>query len=284
LKWLQETEKATIEEDKAKLRWLQPFLRTKYLDSIDRELVADLARIKAEQSSPPTANRYLALVRAILRKAAFEWEWIDRVPKVKLYREARRRIRWITPEQVQTLLRELPAHQVDIVLFALSTGLRQSNVLELEWSQVDLARRVAWIHADQAKGRRSIHVSLSSIAVAVLVRQVGKHPERVFTYNGKPIAWANTLAWRQALKRAGIEDFRWHDLRHTLGELAGAAWDAVVRGAGDGFLGIRRDGAAVCAPGSGASCGACRSDLRTTRGHKFGTSCQRKRPERELEP
>jgi hypothetical protein len=79
LKWLQETEKATIAEDKAKLRWLQPFLRTKYLDSIDRELIADLARIKAEQSSPPTANRYLALVRAILRKAAFEWEWIDRV-------------------------------------------------------------------------------------------------------------------------------------------------------------------------------------------------------------
>lgn len=215
LKWLQESEKATIEEDKAKLRWLQPFLTGKYLDSIDREQIADLARIKAEKSSPATANRYLALVRAILRKAAFEWEWIDRVPKVKVYREAKRRIRWITPEQAQTLLRELPAHQADIVLFALSTGLRQSNVLKLEWSQVDLNRRVAWIHADQAKGRRPIHVSLNSTALAVLVRQVGKHPERVFTFNGKPVAWANTLAWRKALKRAGIEDFRWHDLRHT---------------------------------------------------------------------
>jgi integrase len=136
-------------------------------------------------------------------------------PSSKLYRETKRRIRWITPEQAQTLLRELPPHQVDIVLFALSTGLRQSNVLELDWSQVDLDRRVAWIHADQAKGRRPIHVSLNSTALAVLVRQVGKHPVRVFTYNGMPVAWANTLAWRQALKRAGIEDFRWHDLRHT---------------------------------------------------------------------
>ena len=216
LKWLQESaHKATHEEDKAKLRWLQPYLRTKPLDSIHRELIAGIAAAKAEQSSPATANRYLALIRAVLRKAAFEWEWIDRVPKVKLYREAKRRIRWITPEQAQMLLRELPSHQAEVVLFALSTGLRQSNVLKLEWSQVDLARKVAWIHADQAKGRKPIHVSLNSVAVAVLVRQVGKHPERVFTYNGKPIAWANTHAWRAALKRAGIEDFRWHDLRHT---------------------------------------------------------------------
>ena len=48
-----------------------------------------------------------------------------------------------------------------------------------------------------------------------LHRQLGKHPVRVFTFAGKPISNANTRAWRNALKRAGIEDFRWHDLRHT---------------------------------------------------------------------
>ena len=221
LKWLQESEKSTIEEDKAKLRWLHPFLRSKYLDSINREQIADLARIKAKQSSPSTANRYLALVRAILRKAAFEWEWIDRVPKVKLYKEAKRRVRWITQEQVRTLLAELPPHQIDVVVFALATGLRQSNVIELEWTEVDMTRGVAWIHGDQAKAGRDIHISLSSVALAVLARQIGKHPQRVFTYKGRPIGWANTKSWRNALKRAGIEDFRWHDLRHTW-----ASWHA----------------------------------------------------------
>jgi integrase len=49
----------------------------------------------------------------------------------------------------------------------------------------------------------------------VLRRQIGKHPERVFTFNGQPVANVYTKAFKAALQRAGIEDFKWHDLRHT---------------------------------------------------------------------
>lgn len=108
-----------------------------------------------------------------------------------------------------------------MVLFALATGLRQANVRDLRWDQVDLPRKTAWIHPDEAKAGQGIGVPLSSMAVGVLERCQGKHAERMFTYNGEPIAYANPRAWRQALKRAGIEDFRWHDLRHTW-----ASWHA----------------------------------------------------------
>jgi integrase len=100
-------------------------------------------------------------------------------------------------------------------LFALATGLRQSNVIGLEWSHVNLDTGHAWVDAAHSKNRKPIAVPLNTTALAVLQRQLGKHPERVFTFRGRPLAWGNTLAWRKALKRAGIDNFRWHDLRHT---------------------------------------------------------------------
>ncbi len=216
LKFLQETQhKATHKDDISRMRWVMRYLRGKKLAEVDRELIARIGDIKVKETSPATANRILALIRSVLRRAALDWEWIEKVPRIRLFKEAKRRIRWLTPEEVQRLLDELPPHQQDLVLFALSTGLRQANVVYLEWSQVDLVRKVCWIHPDQAKARKAIHVPLNSSAMAVLLRQVGKHPQRVFTFRGKPVAWANTLGWRKALKRAGIEDFRWHDLRHT---------------------------------------------------------------------
>lgn len=211
-KYLLETQhKATHERDKEKLRWLQQFLRNKPLQEIDRELIDHIAHTKAKDTSPSTANRYLALIRAVCH----DWEWMDKIPKIRLFPEPKRRIRWLTPEQVKRLLNELPQHQQDMMIFALSTGLRQSNVINLEWSQIDRERKAAWIHPDQAKARKAIHVPLNSVAMAVLLRQAGKHQSRVFTFRGNPIVWVNTRAWKLALKRAGIENFRWHDLRHT---------------------------------------------------------------------
>jgi integrase len=177
-----------------------------------------LSAIKAEKlkiAGKPTVNRYLALVRAILLRARDEWEWIDRTPKVKLFKEGPGRERSITPEQVVALLTELPLHQRDVVVFALATGLRQSNVVGLEWSHVNLKMGHAWVGADHSKNRKPISVPLNTTAQGVLQRQIGKHRERVFAFRGKPLGWANTKAWRNALKRAGIENFRWHDLRHT---------------------------------------------------------------------
>lgn len=215
-RWLRETaDKRTHLEDIAKLAWLQQFLRGRPLARITREEIAVIGERKKAEASGATANRYLALIRAILRKASLEWNWVDKAPKVTLYREPKRRVRWLTAEQVAALLVELPEHQIDITLFALATGLRQGNVTGLQWSRVDLERGICWIEGDQTKNGEDLHVSLSELALSLLRRQHGKHPTFVFTYEGNPIRQVNTRGWRAALRRARIENFRWHDLRHS---------------------------------------------------------------------
>ena len=102
-----------------------------------------------------------------------------------------------------------------MAIFSVATGLRAGNVKGLEWSYVDLERRHIWIPGEQHKNGRPHSVPLNEMAMAVLLRQVGKHPTRVFTYRGEHIGQANTRAWSAALIRAGIENFRWYDLRHT---------------------------------------------------------------------
>jgi integrase len=62
---------------------------------------------------------------------------------------------------------------------------------------------------------KPIHVTLNATALEVLNKQLGKHTALLFTYYGKPVTQVNAKAWRAALKRAGIENFRWHDFRHT---------------------------------------------------------------------
>ena len=215
-RWIEETNhKATHHQDVSKLKWLHPILGELMLDEITLDVIARIKEARLKVGGKSTTNRFLALVRAILKRAVEEWDWLDKAPKVKLFKESAGRVRFITPEQVQSLLHELPLHQQDMVVFALQTGLRQSNVFKLEWSKINLEQAHMWVNAVDSKNRKSISVPLNREAMAVLLRQLGKHSVRVFTYAGKPIANANTLAWRNALKRAGIQDFRWHDLRHT---------------------------------------------------------------------
>lgn len=215
-RWLEETsEKATHGDDKAKLRWLDEHLGDKYLDEIDRTVIDQIKLVRTKLATAATTNRYLALIRAILRRACDEWEWLQRVPKFKLFREGEGRIRSLTQVEFERLCKQLPTHLADMATFSVATGLRQANVTGLEWACVDLERCYAWIPASKHKNRQTHSVPLNAMALSVLKRQVGKHPIRVFTFKGEPVTSVNTKAWTAALKRAGIQDFRWHDLRHT---------------------------------------------------------------------
>ena len=217
LRWLRENAaKRSLETDKVHFRWLDSHLSGYHLHEISNDVLEKLSLKKeADGVTPTTVNRVLEIVRALLVKAHKEWEWIDKVPVVRMRQIENSRIRWLTIDEANRLLRELPSHLRDMAAFTLATGLRASNVTGLEWQNVDMIRHNAWIHADQAKTNKSISVPLNHQAIDVLRSRLGSHPRFVFTYHDKAIGRCNTRAWTNALNRAGIENFRWHDLRHT---------------------------------------------------------------------
>jgi len=229
VRWLKENpHKKSLSSDKRRLKLLHNWLGKLYLDEVDRDMVDRIKYERAAQNklnsqgkdtgklvTPAEVNRLLALLRTILKAACDDWEWVDRVPKVKLFKEARRRIRWITSEEASKLLGCLPNHLAAMARFSLATGLREQNVLGLQWSQLDLSRRVAWIHGDEVKNSQALAVPLNEEALSVIRAQRFKNKRFVFTYKGERIARANNSGWRKALIDAGIQNFRWHDLRHT---------------------------------------------------------------------
>ncbi len=218
VRWFQErSHKKSLKDDKGRLIALDPFLAGKYLASINRDLIDHFTASRLKDGvSNATVNRALQLLRAILRAAEREWDWIDRAPHVRLLPEPKRRIRWLTKEEADRLLSELPSHLKLMANFTLCTGLRESNVAGLKWSQINLASRsMACPVKSTVMKAKSLSLPLCNQAIEILETCKGNDAEFVFTFRGKPVARCNNSAWRNALVRAEIEDFRWHDLRHT---------------------------------------------------------------------
>lgn len=161
-----------------------------------------------------TLNRHLAVTRAILRMARDEWQWIDTMPKIRLLSGEVERDRWLTREEADSLLEASPPHLAAMIRFALATGCRAREITGLEWKRVDLQRGTAWL--DKTKNGTPRGVPLNADAIAVLDALQGQHEQYVFTYQGQPIKRAITNhAWYKAVKKAGLYDLRFHDLRHT---------------------------------------------------------------------
>lgn len=217
VRWLKEhPDRKGLDSLLSYLRQADETLGKRHLDEIDQRMLSEAVHAyRATGVKNSTANNLFSAIHTILA-AAKEWGWIDTLPTINKLPVTERRLRWLTREEADRLLMELPAHLKPMVQFSLATGLRKTNVALLEWSQINLEQRVAWIHADQAKGKRIITVPLNADAIVVLREQQGRHPSSVFVGDdGQPIKRPVDSGWYPAVKRAGLTGFRWHDLRHT---------------------------------------------------------------------
>jgi integrase len=184
------------------------------------QIAAYKASRRAEGAAPKTVNDELGLLRHAYKLGLLEWEWVTDNPVLKVKREKVRTKpgRWLTPQEEERLLAVCPMWLREIILFALHTGLRQSELLRMEWSHVDLVRRTLLI-VEQKNGEQDT-LPLNATAIEVLERQARLRSIRTahvfFNQAGKMWDARNLLrAFYAARRKAGIVGVRFHDLRHT---------------------------------------------------------------------
>ena len=174
----------------------------------------------AEKASPKTLNNELSLLGHAFNLAVREWEWVRENPVIKVSKEKGNNVieRWLTFEEEKALLAVCPEWLEEIVVFALNTGMRQGEILNLQWPMVDLFRKTLTILEQKNKGKDTLPLNQNVLAVLKKRAKV-RHIQNNFVFysqNGNKIDARNLIrAFRSALEKAKIEKFRFHDLRHT---------------------------------------------------------------------
>lgn len=172
--------------------------------------------------SPSTVVRYIAALSHAMTIAVKEWGWMDDSPmnRVTKPKEPRGRIRFLSDEERTRLLSECrnseSQYLYTAVVLALSTGGRKMEILGLTWKNIDFNRGVIILH-ETKNGERRI-LPLAGHALELMTQQTKvRHVGCDFVFPGKSLSSPVDLRtpFENALKRAEITDFRWHDLRHS---------------------------------------------------------------------
>jgi len=226
LKWAKTAHKPSTlktETMRAK-RWLD-YLGNIHIGEITRgdvsRILQDIAERKsgptANRKSGPTANRYLALLRKALNWAVErEYLEVNPIKGIKQYKENPGRLRWLEPHEAERLLNECQ-HNPRLFMFtatALYTGMRRGEIERLRWQDINFERDTITIPKSKTGEGRTIPLEAPLKRLLETWSRTGELVLGSFTHK---------KAFMTACRRAGLQDFHFHDLRHTY-----ASWKAMA--------------------------------------------------------
>lgn len=196
-----------------------PSLLAECRDKLGREIT-----VRHTQRSPASVVRYMAALSHAFTIAVKEWGWLEDSPmrKVTKPRESRGRVRFLSDDERVRLLKACKEssspYLYPVVVLALSTGMRNGEIMGLTWDNVDMNRGRAILHETKNGERRAVAITGHALE---LLKELGK----VRRIDGNLLFPAKEnrtqkpmdlrTPWEAALKKAGVDDFRFHDLRHS---------------------------------------------------------------------
>lgn len=214
--------KMQLNKWKAELGHLRLFDVTPKKISAVKEKMLNEKLKNGKQKSPTTVVRYLSALSPVFNHAVNEWEWLDKSPmsKVKRPTEPRGRIRFLDDDERKRLLDAAQNHKNKhlyvIIVLAISTGMRQGEIMGLTWKDVNLSEGYALLHETKNNEVRRVPIAGQALSLLKEMNKV-RRIDTNFIFSDqtttKPVF--NHKAWHQIVKEAKLIDFRFHDLRHT---------------------------------------------------------------------
>jgi len=214
--------KKSARDQARQLKWWEGEIGDYTLADVTPALIVECRDKLQTNRGPATVNRYLAAISHVFTVARKEWQWVKENPllNVSSLKEPRGRVRFLSDDERKQLLDACKAHSEQlytIVVLALSTGARQGELLNLRWKDVDLNRGLIVLEDTKNNDRRGIPLQGHALE---LIKQMGKvrrldtdllFPSRKTP--SKPLSVQHV--WEQAVRKSEIENFRFHDLRHS---------------------------------------------------------------------
>ena len=204
----------------AQLRFWKEQLGPIALIHLSPDMIAKCRDQLLDQVQKPTVNRYLAALGGALKHGRKEWRWLidDPMRDVGRFKETSGLERVLTDTERQILLKECESNPplYLAVFLALSTGMRRSEIRFLTWDQIDLEKQFIYLEATKNGLHRNVPLSEKAFELLTLHKlQRDKDSEFIFPSRTKstgPWDWQNAFA--TVRERVGLEDLRFHDLRH----------------------------------------------------------------------
>ena len=203
-----------------KLKDLAPPLVAEHRD----KLIKEKSNKTGKNRAAATVNRYLALLRHPFTTAIKEWQWMAVNPVIQISKpkEAQGRTRFLSDEEREKLLvvcrSSESIHLFTIVTLALSTGMRRGEILGLSWENVDLKSSRITLFRTKNGERRVVPLvgKAYDLIKNLYLKLEPENKDLLFPSPNNPKnSTCIRTAWCTAIKRAEIENFRFHDLRHS---------------------------------------------------------------------
>jgi integrase len=193
-------------------------------DGSTKEIVTERKR------SPATVNRYLAALSQVYTEVAGPWKWMSKdqnpMPEIKKEKESQGRVRFLNDDEREALLKACKdssnAVLFPIVTIAISTGARFSEIMRLTWENVSFDQRRIILKDTKNGSTRAVPLAGLAFDEMKALSKVKRIDSKLIFASkqtpkpGKAIKPISIrTAWETALRKAGIENFHFHDLRHT---------------------------------------------------------------------